>query len=46
MSGIPYRMNYLNRRIIMTGEEIFYQALVLTYITGILIMLYIGWRDK
>jgi preprotein translocase subunit SecF len=30
----------------MTGEEIFNQALVLTYITGILIMLYIGWRDK
>ncbi len=30
----------------MTGAEIFNQALVLTYITGILIMLYIGWRDK
>ncbi len=30
----------------MTGEDIFYQALVLTYITGILIMLYIGWKDK
>jgi hypothetical protein len=30
----------------MTGEEIFNQALVLTYITGILIMLYIGWKDK
>ena len=30
----------------MTGEELFYEALVLTYITGILIMLYIGWRDK
>jgi preprotein translocase subunit SecF len=30
----------------MTGDEIFNQALVLTYITGILIMLYIGWRDK
>jgi preprotein translocase subunit SecF len=30
----------------MTGEEMFNQALVLTYITGILIMLYIGWRDK
>ena len=30
----------------MTGEEIFNQALVFTYITGILIMLYIGWRDK
>ena len=30
----------------MTGEEIFNQALVLTYITGILIMLYIGWRDR
>ncbi len=30
----------------MTGAEIFNQALVLTYITGILIMLYIGWRDR
>ena len=30
----------------MTGEEIFNQALVLTYITGILIMLYIGWKNK
>ncbi len=30
----------------MTGEEMFNQALVLIYITGILIMLYIGWRDK
>ena len=30
----------------LSGEELFYEALVLTYITGILIMLYIGWRDK
>jgi hypothetical protein len=30
----------------MTGEEMFNIALLLTYLTGIFIMLYIGWRDK
>ena len=30
----------------MTGEEMFNIALLLTYLTGILILLYIGWRDK
>jgi preprotein translocase subunit SecF len=30
----------------MTGEEIFNQALVIIYLAGIFIMLYIGWRDK
>ena len=30
----------------MTGAEIFNQALVLTYITGTLILLYIAWKDK
>lgn len=30
----------------MTGEEMFNIALLLTYLTGIFIMLYIGWRDR
>jgi len=30
----------------MTGEEMFNIGLLLTYLTGILILLYIGWRDK
>ena len=46
MSGIEYHMNYLNRRMMMTGAEMFNIGLLLTYLTGIFIMLYIGWRDK
>jgi len=30
----------------MTGAEMFNVGLLLTYLTGIFIMLYIGWRDE